>query len=429
MFKSKYVIISIIMLSQVLFGNPVWAESNDALIQQMQEQMERMQKRLTELEQKNAALEGRLADQEKGLNKQSERIAHMDKPASQAKDALSYVLGNMEVSGNLAGTIQGTSGNDDNSPEGDVTDATWSSELWLKCPLGENGKAAMLVEAGEGQGLQDEEVQTFHKVNDDSHDSDSHLHITNAFYNHLFMNDSLLISVGKMDIKDYFDTNAVAHDRHTQFLSSGFHHSIGVEWPDGNGLTIRGKYRVTESVDLSFCWTEAVADWEDVLDDSFAIGEVGFKPLLGDDLQGNYRLYGWFNADDKTKLDGSESNEDGYGVGLSADQKVLPWVTLFGRLAWEDDEVYEVETAWSTGLAMDMEPLNRPGDTLAVAFGQAITSGELDLLDEEHLEIYYRLKLTDYLALSTHFQYYWDPLGDKTLDDFAVFGVRAVVFF
>ncbi len=93
MFRSKYITISIIIMSLVLLGNSGWALTSDELILQMKEQMDRMQNRLIELEKRNAALEERLDDQEKDLNERSKSSVHIDKPASQAKEVVDYVIG------------------------------------------------------------------------------------------------------------------------------------------------------------------------------------------------------------------------------------------------------------------------------------------------------------------------------------------------
>jgi carbohydrate-selective porin (OprB family) len=411
-------------------GSTCQAESNTDLLDKMQQQLDVMQKRLTELESKNAVLEARLAEKDIQPGNPDKNGDARSETVRQVENAASYVLGNLSLSGNIAGVVQGTFGNDDNTAgEGDVSDGSWSSELWIKSATGAHGKAAMLVEAGQGKGVTDE-AQTFHGVNDDARGENTRFEVTNAFYEHLFLSDRLIIGVGKMDIKDYFDTNAVAHDRHTQFLSSGFHHSIGVAWPEGNGLTIRSKYSPTDLIDVSLCWTEAKADWEDVFEDSFFIGELGVKPALFGTLTGNYRFYGWMNGKDRPNLEqASVIENDGYGLGLSADQQLHPSVTMFARLAWEEDDAYEVEWAWSAGFNFGMNTIGRPDDVFAIAFGQALTSDALNADDETQTELYYRLKINEHLSISPHFQYCWKPKGDATRDDFAVIGVRSVVSF
>ena len=418
------------VLVLVIFAeNSVQADQKDDLLLTMQQKIEELEKRLVTQEAKNAELEERLNEYEGKVVTQIEKVAHSDKHLLSSKEIFPKVVGNLSIAGGLTGVVQGTSGNEDNvEDDGDVTDGSWSGDLELESALGENGLAYILMEAGNGEGLEYDEVTSFHGVNYDSGNSEASVEMTEAWYEHLFFDEKLTLTVGKIDLTNYFDTNEVANDETTQFLSDGFRNSIAVAWPEDNGLGVRALFSPNELIDLSVGWTEADGDWEDISDDSFAIAEIGFKPKFGE-LQGNYRLYGWYNGTDYSELVRDASSE-GYGFGLSADQQIHPLVTIFGRIGWQDDDVYEVEWAWSTGLELKMEPIGRPEDVLAVAFGQAITSDDLDLGDEEHLEIYYRLQLTDYLALSPSFQYFWDPMGDDdTYDDFAVFGIRSQINF
>jgi high affinity Mn2+ porin len=407
-------------------------ESVEEMLKKMQLQISELQGTVKVQNLEISHLKDKLAKQEKSICQISDKQPPTDKPAEEDK---SFVLGNISIGGGLTGIVQGTEGNDDNANintgdgKGDRTDGSWSGDIELESKLGERGTAFVLLEAGNGDGLQEDELLVFHGVNDDNCNSDADFEATEAWYEHAFLNDRLLLTVGKIDTTCYLDGNAVANDETAQFLSCGFVNSIAVEWPEDNGLGSRLTYRPNDLLDLTLCIAEADAEWEDAFDDPFMMCEVCYKPVSGGELQGNYRLYTWFNGSDKEEIDGDGDNEDGHGFGISIDQQIHPLVTLFGRVGWEDDDVYEVEWAWSCGGQLCMNCLNRHDDFLGVAFGQAITNDKLYLDDESHLEIYYSIQLTDYLAISPHFQYFWNPLGDDIYDDFAVLGVRSQISF
>ena len=79
----------------------------------------------------------------------------------------------------------------------------------MEALLGDYGTAFILIEAGDGDGLQDDEVCSFHGVNDDSNNTDTYLDVTEAWYEHTFLDERLVLTVGKIDVTNYFDGNAV----------------------------------------------------------------------------------------------------------------------------------------------------------------------------------------------------------------------------
>jgi hypothetical protein len=50
----------------------------------------------------------------------------------------------------------------------------------------------------------------------------------------------VIFTPGKGDLTNYFDTNAVANDETSQFLSSGLVNSVAVTFPEDNGAGGRG---------------------------------------------------------------------------------------------------------------------------------------------------------------------------------------------
>ena len=90
----------------------------------------------------------------------------------------------------------------------------------------------------------------------------------------------------------------------------------------------------------------AKSKYDNVFSTPFIGSQLTLSPKFGE-LEGNYRLYGWWAGYNHSKLDSDRNAvagraEKGYGVGISADQQLSRMIGLFGRFAWNNDEVYVV---------------------------------------------------------------------------------------
>ncbi len=82
----------------------------------------------------------------------------------------------------------------------------------------------------------------------------------------------------------------------------------------------------------------------------FVAAQGTFKPAWAG-LEGSYRVYGWAQTYNHSKIAG-EGSEEGWGVGLSLDQKIRENVGLFGRFGYQNEDVYEVPWFWSAGTSL-----------------------------------------------------------------------------
>lgn len=345
---------------------------------------------------------------------------HLDKHLLHQAEDIGEQLGNLRIGVGLTGVVQGS--NDDQ------TDASWSMDVEIEAPIGENGLAFALIEAGQGEGLTDE-LAVFHGVNDDAGDSGSSLEVTEAWYEHYFYDERVALTVGKIDLSNYVDGNAVANDETVQFLNTGLVNSLAIEFPEDNGAGVHVGVYPAEWIELNLGWAESDADWDNVFDNSFGIAEVNLKPGLLD-REGNYRFYVWTNGSDKAEIDGTATDEDGWGVGVSLDQNITDDVTVFLRTAYQDDNVYEIESAWSTGAEVLGARWNRENDVFGIALAQAFVNSDLDPDDTETLvEIYYNYAVNDQLSVSPDLQIIDSPGGDDDNDTVVVLGTRAQVNF
>jgi len=370
---------------------------------------------------------------------QQERIVHVDKHLAHMEEGIGRTIGGLTVAGGVTMVVQGSSGNDDNtgiSPEGDVTDGSYSADLELSAPLAENGEAFLHIEAGEGNGLEGDEITSFWGVDGNAGDSGAGLELTEASYEHRFLDDRLTAIAGKLDLTRYFDCNEVANYEKTQFLANGFVNNIAVEFPD-NSVGVRLTASPTKLIDLSIGWQSGDADWEDIFDKSFYIAEIDLKPQIGG-RQGNYRVYTWTNQTDHTTLKGDKDDESGWGVGTSIDQKVTDGLTLFARFGWQDKDVYDFDKALSVGFSVAGSSWGREDDEFGMAYGMALLSDDYEANlrsfninpeDETHFEAYYRFSFNEYLAISPDLQIVNNALGHDEFDTVWLGAVRARLFF
>ena len=342
-------------------------------------------------------------------------------------DGLDFAVG-------LTGVLQGSSGADDVAGQ-DQTDVSGSLDLEMEAGIGDRGTAFLLVESRDGAGLTDE-IETLHGINADAVDDDFAFKITEAWYEHFLLNERIVLTLGKIDLTNYFDGNAVANDETLQFLADGFVNNIAMEFPEDNGPGLRAAYSMNEQLELGFGFGESDADFEDFFRDGFGIIEVTYKPQLSD-LEGNYRLALWTNLSDHEEWKNpSRDDEENWGVGLSFDQALTASFTAFLRAGIQDESVSQVD--WAISLGGEFRGLfpSREKDVLGFALGYAHLSsdyedsvGPLDTDHEQMLELYYAIRVNNHLLLSPDLQVVRHPAGLRDADTIALLGVRAQLLF
>lgn len=366
---------------------------------------------------------------------QREWEMHVDKHITHTEAGPAFADG-LSIAGGITIIGQGTLGNDDNAPGEDVIDGSISADLEISKLTGANGEVFLALEAGEGDGLEGDEIVSFWGVNADA-GADSTFDLTEAWYEHRFLSDTVTFTIGKLDLTNYFDGNEAANDETTQFLSGGFVNNIAVEFPE-NSAAARLTVSPNELIDISIGAQSGDSDWEDIFEKPFLAAEAGIKPKFRD-LQGNYRIYAWTNRTDHVELkDTSNDREKGSGIGVSLDQQANDFLTFFGRIGYQDSKIYEIDIAWSGGLALNGSLWGRQNDTFAVAYGQAILSDDNeDVLrdaginpgDEGHFEAYYSLAVNEHVAISADIQAVTNAGGDDEFETVIISGLRGQITF
>ncbi|MFA5148011.1 MAG: carbohydrate porin [Candidatus Omnitrophota bacterium] len=406
---------------------------------------------LSQLKARIQLLENRLEEQKRSAADYEAKFKDMDEQLHRETGVPAIKAAGLEIGAGATMIVQGT-GNTNATEEKKTgrTNASFSEDITISKEFeGLDSKAFLHLEAGQGAGLTDE-LSLYSNVNYDANDEE-HVSVSEIWYEQGMFGDKALIVFGKLDPTVYFDTNEIANDETTEFLSDIFRNNPAIEFPD-NTVGIRAAALPFDWLELNYGAFNTNGNWDKISDNLLNIGQVTFKTNFFN-LPGNYRFLGWQNRADHTEwLDEEKQKEPAYGFALSFDQKVHDIVTLFTRYGWQDPKVfnpdmtasgdlnYSLKHSWSAGLQIEGKPWHRENDILAFAVGQAIPSNdykksfdpEIECRNEGHFEAYYKIHINDHLSISPDFQYIWNPFGKDIADDtngILVGGMRAQVDF
>lgn len=336
---------------------------------------------------------------------------------------------NIALSGGLIGVVQGSLGN---KPR-DHADVVGRGDLIFNFKVGENTIAVIDVEATGGNGI-DSKIATFSGLNGVAGATGDRVRFRQAWVEHTAWNDRLILTAGKIDLTNYFDANAVANDENSQFLSGGFVNSAVLGAPDiGPGARIQAK--LAEPLIFSLGYGSGDADSADAFDHGFGIAQLDYKVRLAE-REGNYRVYG--------SLDGAlpvinpatgvpEGNKlrqkNAFGFGFSLDQQITDTLTLFARYGQRDREAYTTRRAWSVGGELTGLLPGRKDDVLGFAYGQIQAAGAVADSQEKLAELYYKVQVTDRIAIAPVVQYLINPAGSISTDPVTALALRSQISF
>ena len=318
------------------------------------------------------------------------------------------------------------------------------------------------IEAIGGNGP-DDIIGSFSGLNDDSgslqdDDGVDRLSVREVWLQSFLLDERLRLVGGKIDLTNYFDSNTVANDETTQFITSAFVNNPTMEVPE-NGPGIVAFFDTRKGLTFGLGLQSDDDSGFGITDDIYAIAEVGYRSHWFFNQEGNYRLWGRING----------GRDDNKGFGLSIDQNLSTRLTAFARFGANEvngglsDVDYtgvvgflrsrfpsggfadnlatrlqdltdrdlgpndaDFASAWSVGLRLRSPFFSRVNDEIAVAFGSVDAVGGDD---ESAAEIYYKYQINDHFAVTPNFQAIFDPAGVGGDDMVAVAGIRTQIEF
>jgi len=238
-------------------------------------------------------------------------------------------------------------------------------------------------------------------------------YLLTVWYKHtlVFGDDNALgLTGGIIDSTAYIDENAYANDEYTQFMnealvnaSNGFapSYDIGgaVEWELGS-WAVKG-------VGMN------IGENDDGNNYNFFSAQLGYKvnTSLG---EGNYRLIGQVTS--KQFLDENGDKEKLMGAFISFDQELGDIFGAWIRFGWQDDKaLINYETLFSGGLNITGKWYGREDDNIGI--GYAYLNGKNDFDYTQVAEVYWRVVLNDYFAVTADVQYMKDKYDAPGMDD------------
>lgn len=267
--------------------------------------------------------------------------------------------------------------------------------------------------------------------------------------------EKLTVNFGKMDPFGFFDQNAAANDETRQFLASQFVHNALLDNPlaanvgaDGFGFApgVRVSYLNERARPSNYRFSLGLfgagksADFSEKFKAPFVIAQAETRQrFLG--MDGNYRIYVWRNGQAPTFVPDETRRHS--GLGLSIDQRVDDYLTLFGRFGVARGEHLPFDRTLSLGAEMGGGYWGRAADALGLALGANRASADFRTLSasvtdaggtpvyafaargaEHHAEIYYRYHIHKGFEFTPDFQWIRNPAANPDAKAVRILGAR-----
>ena len=236
------------------------------------------------------------------------------------------------------------------------------------------------------------------------------LNLREAWLRTELLGNRLALTIGRLDLTNYFDQNAIANDETTQFISDTLvnNQMLGLA---SNGTGVAAEFDAKTGLLFKFGLQQSNTDATSLSDSMYTLTEVGYSATPFALPEGTYRV--WFRTDNTSPIIRK-------GVGLSVDQKLNAAVGLFGRYGTQDVEGGR-DHYFSAGIGFQQGFIFNPQDTWGVGYSQLeLASGEREKLTEA----YYNIHMTERLRLSFHLTHVLDAPDSATSFGYILPGVR-----
>ncbi len=324
--------------------------------------------------------------------------------------ALRSAPGILNFKGSATSSIQWKSGPDHFST------AVASFDIFAFSQLGDNVRFFANIEAIGGNGP-NSQLNTFSGLNGDAGSTQNNtgldlLHILEAWAELDFLNGWFNIIIGKLDLTNYFDINAVANDETLQFLSDPFVNSTAFPVPQ-NSAGIKVNAKLANLLFFQFACASEDNSGNDIFNQLFKILSTGLHTNLGEGFYGEYHIYVYKS--------GIEKDAAGFGVSASHSFNGL---RIFGR--WNNNNldysnIFPYKNYWSAGFDLNSSAVIN--DTkIGAAFGK-INPFNKSLKDEMISEFYIRYQFNEWIYVSPHLQLVKNSAGIES--DYLLFGLRS----
>jgi len=264
------------------------------------------------------------------------------------------------------------------------------------------------------------------------------IYVSHLLLEQKLFDDKVTIWAGKLDVADYFGTNEVAS---WNFLSYSLARNPTIPMPY-HAIGAVARYDVAEWLYVQAGVADAGGSWtRSGFESAFraphpnlSLYEAGLRPKIGG-RKGNYRFTLWYDAETVSRVDGTGSERDNLGFGLSFDQQLSDKVTAFLRYGRADQDLRDVEHFWSVGARWKGPFAARPADEFVFGVSQAVMGRDFrrantpSTSQETLFEMYYNIQITEWMALKPDVQVILNPGANDSNDVGVVAGLRLQLAF
>ncbi len=220
----------------------------------------------------------------------------------------------------------------------------------------------------------------------------------------------LILTLGHLDLTNYFDSNVAANDETSQFLSDALVNNPALGLSE-NGAGMAFVYDPKSSFILKAGYQQSNSKAKNLSDSLYQLYEIDYKANPFNMGEGNYRV--WYRRDNT----GGGSN----GYGMSLDQKLTSTITFFSRYGSAQTTTHQRDKYYSAGFQFSAGLGFNPEDTWGIGYAK---SDKASNDKEEILESYYNLRIAEKLQLSFHLAYLTEDPATTEKVSYFVPGVR-----
>ncbi len=282
--------------------------------------------------------------------------------------------------------------------------------------------------------------------------------------------DTVILTIGKFAVTDIFDNNAYAHDPRGDFLNWsiidagtfdyaadpwGYTYGATAEWTQSwwslrGGLFNLSRVPNGKALGLDFSQYEAVIEGEERHTLFDQAGKLKLLAFVNYGRMGDYNDAVRAAAAIGGVPDVAQVRRDQArpGISLNLEQQISDALGAFVRAGLNDGskeayEFTEINQTISFGLSLKGAKWDRPDDTVGLAVAvngisseaqRYLAAGGLGILigdgrlphygPEQIVETYYKLALSEHLALSADYQFIDNPAYNRDRGPVSVFGGR-----
>ena len=317
-------------------------------------------------------------------------------------NALQKQPGKISFNGNATSILHWKTGHNH------FTNGSGSFDIFAFVGFGDNTKLFIDLEAVGGNGP-NERINSFSSLNDDAgslQNSEGRdlIHVREAWSEFNFLSDWFRVTLGKIDLTNYFDINEAANDETMQFISGPFVNSAAFPVPS-NSPGMRAFVGIENLITFQLGLVSQDNSGSRLFTELFKIFGTELNADFGEGYYGKIHFYVY--------KDGIASSASGYGFSFSG--TVANQFKLFGR--WNENNTnysnsFPVRKYWSIGTEFNSLLFDKPL-VIGAAFGK-ITPYQDALNDELICEAYVRFQFNRWIYVSPHIQIIQNAAGSSS---------------